>query len=592
MKDFFKFMFASMLGFILTLIILFLIFIVIVFSAVSMSGSKDVVMIPAKSLLYLKFENPVPDRAPKSINPFDFSNFAFEKIMGLNDILRNIEKAKNDPNIKGIYLELSVIPSGISTIEEIRNKLLEFKESGKFIICYGEVFTQGAYYMATIADKIYMHPKGVMQFKGVNAELMFLKGTLEKLDIQVQIIRPAGNKYKSAVEPFFLEKMSDANREQIMAYVGDVWNHIVKGVSECRNLPVNEINAIADSLLVKNSEDALKYRFIDGLMYKDELQAELRNLLNLPENKKISLVKLSKYDGVILKDTKPKFTSNKIAVVYALGDIAGGEGDDNSIGSERLSEAIRQARKDSTVKAIVFRVNSPGGDALASDVIRREIELAKKVKPVVASYGDVAASGGYWISCNADKIIADETTLTGSIGVWGIIPNFQGLLNKKLGITMDNVQTNKNSGFPSVTRPMTDYESSIMQSYVDDTYSDFLNLVSGARSMTTDSVNAIGQGRIWSASDAKAIGLIDDFGGIEKAIKLAGEMAGITDYKLLSLPRQKDLFQQIIEGLTGRGESSIIKKELGENYRYYQLIRNVTHLDGIQARMPFEMTIN
>jgi protease-4 len=386
--------------------------------------------------------------------------------------------------------------------------------------------------------------------------------------------------------------MSDANREQITAYVGDVWNHIVNGISECRNLTPGEINTIADSLLVKNSQDALKYRFVDGLMYKDELQAKLRNLLDLSENKKISLVKLSKYDGVIVKDTKPKFTSNRIAVVYALGDIAGGEGDDSNIGSERLSEAIRKARKDSTVKAIVFRVNSPGGDALASDVIRREIELAKNVKPVIASYGDVAASGGYWISCNANKIIADETTLTGSIGVWGIIPNFQGLLNKKLGITLDNVQTNKNSGFPSVTRPMTVYEASVMQSYVDDTYSDFLDLVSGARNMTTDSVNNIGQGRIWSASDAKAIGLIDDIGGLEKAIKLAAEMAGITDYRLLSLPRQKDPFQQIIEGLTGKSESSLIKKELGENYKYYQLIKNVTTLNGIQARMPFEMAIN
>jgi protease-4 len=515
-----------------------------------------------------------------------------EKVMGLDDILNNIEKAKKDGNIKGIYLELSVIPSGISTIEEIRNKLLEFKETGKFIICYSEVITQGAYYLASVADKSYMHPKGIMQFKGLNAELMFFKGTLEKLDIQMQIIRPAGNKYKSAVEPFFLDKMSDANRQQITAYVSDIWDWIILGISKQRNIPTSEIQKIADSLLIKNAEDAFNYKFIDGLMYKDEIQAELRNLLDVPENKKISLVKLSRYDGVVLKAVKEKFTHNKIAVVYALGAISGGEGDDYSIGSERLSEAIRQARKDTTVKAIVFRVNSPGGDALASDVIRREIELAKKAKPVIASYGDVAASGGYWISCMADKIIADETTLTGSIGVWGIVPNFQGLLNNKLGITFDNVQTNKNSGFPSVVRPMSPYESSVMQSYVEDTYTDFLKLVSGSRNIPVDSVNAIGGGRVWSSEDAKMIGLIDDFGGLEKAIKVAADMAGVKDYKLISLPKQKDPLQQVIESLFGESQTSAIKKELGENYRYYQFIKDATRLNGVQARLPFEMNIN
>jgi protease-4 len=576
MKDFFKFMFASMVGFILSSILLFLIMMIVIASLVSMS-TKNVVIVPQKSVLELKLDTPIPDREPKTPSSFWVSSFGMKKVVGLDDILKNIEKAKNDDNIKGIYLELSVIPSGIGTMEEIRDKLLDFKESGKFIICFGEAFSQGAYYMATVADKIYLQPTGMLQFKGLNAEMMFFKGTLDKLDVDMQIIRPASNKFKSAVEPFFLDKMSDANREQTMVYITSIWDNVLDAISASRHISVAELNRLADSLLVKNGEDALKYKLVDGLYYKDQVLDEMRKMLDLGAGKKISFVKLSKYMDVTVKAVQPSYTPNKIAVIYALGAIQGGEGDDNNIGSERMAKAIRQARSDSAVKAIVFR---------------REIELAKAVKPVIASYGSVAASGGYWISCMADKIIADKTSLTGSIGVFGMIPNIQGLMNNKLGITFDHAQTNANASFPSVDRPMTPYEMSVMQFTVDDTYDRFLQLVSGARHLTVERVGEIAGGRIWPATKAKEIGLVDEFGGLEKAVKVAAEAAGIEHYRLISLPKQKEPLQQIYEALTGQGDDpDMIRKALGDNYRYYQFLKEVTQTKGIVARLPFEMTI-
>ncbi len=591
MKDFFKFMFASMVGFILSSILLFLVMMIIIASVVSMS-TKNVVVISQKSVLELKLNTPIPDRAPKTPTSFWVNSFGMNKVVGLDEILKNIEKAKKDDNIKGIYLELSVIPSGIGTMEEIRDKLLEFKESGKFILCYGEAFSQGAYYMATVADKICLQPTGMLQFKGLNAEMLFFKGTLEKLDVDMQIIRPASNRFKSAVEPFFLDKMSDANREQTMVYITSVWDDVLSAISASRHISVAELNRLADSLLVRNGEDALKYKLVDGLYYKDQVMDELRKMLDIGPGKKISMVKLSKYVNVTVKALQSQYTPNKIAVIYALGAIQGGEGDDNTIGSDRMAKAIMQARSDSAVKAIVFRVNSPGGSALASDVIRREIELAKAAKPVIASYGSVAASGGYWISCMADKIIADKTSLTGSIGVFGMIPNIQGLMNNKLGITFDHAQTNANASFPSVDRPLTPYEMSVLQFTVDDTYDQFLQLVSGARHLTVEHIGEIAGGRIWPAPKAKEIGLIDEFGGLEKAVKVAAEAAGIENYRLISLPKQKEPLQQIYEALTGQNdEQDVIKKTLGENFRYYQLLKDITQTKGVLARLPFEMTI-
>jgi len=437
-----------------------------------------------------------------------------------------------------------------------------------------------------------MNPEGLMLLKGISAEIMFFKGALEKLDIEMQVIRPEGNKFKSAVEPFFLDKMSDANREQMTRILESLWDNILEEISDARGVSIDELNKICDELLIREPEDAVNFKLIDGVMYKDEIIAELKELSGIDEKKKLKTVSLSSYTSAVVKEAKKTYTKDKIAVVYATGAIEMGNGDDYTIGAARISKAIRKARLDTNVRAIVLRVNSPGGSALASDIILREIILSKEEKPVVASYGSVAASGGYWISCLADKIIADKNSITGSIGVWGLFPNLQGLYNEKLGVTFDGVGTNENAGFININRPMTETERDFMQFQVEDVYTTFLNNVSKARGMTVEEVDNIAQGRVWTGSDAKEIGLIDAFGGLNDAIDLAAELAEIDNYKEWSLPVQKDLRTQIMEDFMGKKTKSHLQKELGENYRYYQYFQEISKMRGIQARMLFDIHVN
>jgi protease-4 len=589
MKQFFKFMFASMAGTILILIILFFIMMGIIMSVASFS-KNEIVIVPKNTVLQLRFDEAIADRS--SNNPFenlDFRTLKTNEALGLNDILGNIKKAKNDENIKGIYLDLGNIPAGIATLEEIRNALIDFKKSKKFIISYGEVYTQKAYYMASVADKIYLNPEGIITFKGLGGEIMFYKGLLEKLDVNVQIIRHG--KFKSAVEPYILDKMSAPNKEQTLKYISSIWNHLLEGISEGRNISINELNAIADSFKVQKAEDAITCKLADKLMYKDEILAELRNRLGIGDKDKISMMTIEKYENAPDKSKKVSKVKDKIAVIYALGEIESGQGDDKTIGSEGISEAIRKARLDTTVKAIVLRVNSPGGSALASDVIWREVVLAKKTKPVVASMGDVAASGGYYISCAATKIIADPNTITGSIGVFGMVPNFKGFFNNKLGITFDNVKTNKYADFGTTYRPLTESEKGFYQADVENIYHSFISHVAEGRGMTVAQVDSIGQGRVWSGIDAKGIGLIDDFGGLEKAIEVAAKLAKIEEYRIQSLPVQKDPITKILEGLTGSSDNTLLKKELGDAYEYYQYIQQIKNMKGVQARLPYAINI-
>ena len=588
MKDFFKFMFASMLGFIVILVVVFFIFVGLIASLASFADKKAVAIEP-NTLLHLKLDYPIFDRTPKDpMSFFSPEGFSMNENPGLNDILKNIDKAKSDPNIKGIYLDLSFVNTGISTIREIRQALADFKTGGKFIVAYGEIYTQGAYYLASVADKVYLNPDGAVEFKGLAAELFFLKGTLEKLDIDMQVIRHG--KFKSAVEIFTEDKMSDANREQISAMISDIWATAVADISASRNIGAAQLNVIADNLDALDADKARSANLVDGLFYKDELDAELRNLTGLGESDKVRTVSVSKYTLVPPAATE-KVSANKIAVVYAIGSIMDGKGDDRTIGSERISEAIRQARENKKVKAIVLRVNSPGGSATASEVIRREVELAVKEKPVVVSMGDVAASGGYWISASASTILADPTTITGSIGVFGMIPNMQKFFDEKLGITFENVKTNTYADFPNISRPLTPYETSMLERQIDKIYEDFLKLVSEGRKMAKSQVDSIGQGRVWSGVDAKSIGLIDDFGGLNDAITAAAELASITEYNLMSLPTQKDPFQQILDELTGNVSSGRIEKELGEYYTYYEYMKQIKEARGIQARLPFDIKI-
>jgi len=588
MKQFFKFMLASMTGCLFTFIIIF-IFLFILISSISSFSKKEVVVVSENTVLSLTFDQPIFDRT--SNNPFeniDFATFKATNLIGLNDIIKNIRKAKTDNRIKGIYLDLSTIDAGIATVEEIRNALIDFKKSKKFIISYGEVYTQKAYYLASVSDKIYMNPEGILDFKGLNAQVMFIKGALQKLEIEPQVIRHG--KYKSAIEPLILDKMSDASKEQTLTFINSIWEVMIKNISESRNISITELNDIADSLKTQNPEDAVNCKLIDKLMYKDEVLSDLRYRLGIKENKKINMISLLKYKDVP-ENLKPKHSKNKIAVIFATGDIISGEGDERSIGSEKLSETIRDARNDSSIKAIVLRINSPGGSALASEVIWREVYLTSKIKPIVASMGDVAASGGYYIACAANKIIASPNTITGSIGVFGILPNMKGLFNNKLGITFDNVKTNKYADLGDISRPLNESEMLVIQNSIERIYKTFITHVADGRKMTIAQIDSIGQGRVWSGLDAKRIGLIGDFGGLDKAIVLAASFAKLDNYKLIDLPKQKDPFSQIVEQLTGNVKINLISNELGDGYKYYEYIKSLTKMSGVQARLPYNIDI-
>lgn len=589
MRQFFKFMLASMAGFILTMMIMFFIASVFIASMVTLASKQEVIVEP-NSVLHLKFDEAVPERSPAS--PFAFSStniFKTTNVPGLLETLDLIKAAAEDDNIKGIYLDLSDIPSGLATLEEIRNELLEFKKSGKFIYAYGEVYSQKAYYLATVADQICVNPEGAIDFKGLTGQVMFLKGLLAKLEINPQIIRHG--KYKSAIEPLISDKMSEANKEQTMTYISSIWNHMVNGISQARKIETDKLMLMADSLSIQTAEDAVEYELADQAAYKDQVIEMLKGKLGLEENDKIQMLSLAKY-----KDHKPakaaKRSKNKIAIVYAVGDIGSGEGDDESIGSERISKAIRKARMDSTIKAIVFRVNSPGGSALASDVIWREVLLAKEKKPVIVSMGDLAASGGYYIACAADTIIANPTTLTGSIGVFGVIPDFQKFFNNKLGITFDNVKTNENSEYLTVTRPMTSYEEKVLTNNVERIYSTFITHVSEGRSMEVAQVDSIGQGRVWSGIDGLRINLVDETGGLRKAIAIAASMAGLDEYRTIGLPSQKDPFTQFMEDLSGDPSESKLKEQFGVFYPFYKEIQYLSGVKGVQARMPYSIDVN
>lgn len=586
MKQFFKFMFASMLGFMIAgLILLFLAFGIVVSIA---SFSKDPTVVQPNSVLHLKLDQPIADRTPA--NPFSSMNFTgFKTSPGLNDILKNIDKASRDENIKGILIEPMLIPAGISTLSEIRHALDEFKESGKFIISYSENYFQTSYYLASVADKVYLNPEGMFEMKGLTARAVFLKGMLEKLDIEPQVI--SYGKYKSAADPLIFDKLTDANREQLGAYINGVWLQLLEKISVARGMNIEELNAIADNYAIEEAEDAFEYKLVDALCYKDQLLLDLKERLGIEEDAEVSFVELDKYMSAAVPRETPRRAKEKVAVIYAQGTILPGEGDEGTIGSEGTSATIRKARKDDNVKAIVLRVNSGGGSALASDVILREILLAKAEKPVVASFGDVAASGGYYIACGADKIVASPSTITGSIGVISMIPNMQKFFNNKLGITFDEVKTNEFSDFIPFTRPMNQQERKIMERMTDNIYEDFITHVANGRNMSKEEVDEIGQGRIWIGTDALEAGLVDQLGGLQDAIDLAAELAGLEEWRITELPEQKDFFTILMEDLQGTGVKKALINELGDYHAYYQYLKNAATFRGIQARMPFEVEI-
>ncbi len=589
MKQFFKFVLATIVGVVLITVVLVL----VVIGIISASGDKTIEVEP-NSVLHMAFTNPITERTPNNpLAGLSFLGFDKDKATGLNDILANIKKAKTDPNIKGIFLDESYMVSGQATTEEIRNALIDFKKSGKFIIAYSEVYTQGFYYLASVADKVYMNPKGIFELKGFNSEVTFLKGALDKLGVEIQIIKVGT--FKSAVEPLFLTKMSDANRLQVTSYLGSLYDHFLTGISKSRGINKDSLFNYANNARVQLPEDAVKLKLIDGLKYKDEILDDLKERTGIEKKSDLNSVELADYTKSNADDdNKDEATSskNRIAVVYASGEISGGEGDDNTIGSERISKALRKVRLDNKVKAVVLRVNSPGGSSLASDVIWREVMLTKKVKPIIVSMGDLAASGGYYISCAADSIIAQPNTITGSIGIFAILPNMQKLFNNKLGVTFDGVKTGKYADLGDISRPLTPEEKLLLQNNVNRGYDDFTKAVADGRHKTQAYINSIGQGRVWTGEQALKNGLVDRLGNINDAITSAAKKANIKNYKLVAYPEQKSFLNQLSGDVTAEARTRILQSELGDNYKVYEQIKGVTQMMHTpQARMPYSIEI-
>lgn len=589
MREFFKYVFATVVGIVISTVILFMLFFVIMIAIVSSVGEEKKVIVKNNSILYLNLDQEIKERTPEnSLAGLPIFGGGDEKAIGFNDLIKALKVAKTDNKIDGVYINVSSPNAGMATMLEVRNAILDFKTSRKPVIAYSEVYSQGAYYLASAASKVYLNPQGGLEFKGFSSELTFFKGALDKLGIEAQIIR-VGN-YKSAVEPFINTKMSDYNRKQVTAYVGGLYQTFLNGISTSRNVSIEDLRMIADAYKIQQPQDALNYKLIDGLKYKDELLDELKALTKKDKKSSIDIISINDY-AANLPSNSTHTGKNSIAVIYANGDIVGGEGSDEQIGSERISRAIRKARLDDNIKAIVLRVNSGGGSALASEVIWREMELSKKVKPVIASFGDVAASGGYYIGCAADSIFVQPNTITGSIGVFGIIPNFQNLLNNKLGITFDGVKTGQYADIMSVNRPLTAGERFIIQNGVNHIYDTFLGRVAEGRKKTKAQIDSIGGGHVWIGTDAIKNGLADRLGSFNDAIKSAAKKARLSDYKIVEYPEKIDPLKSLLSNAKDNISIYYTKKELGDNYLLYKQMQKAITNSGMQAKMDYEIKI-
>jgi len=582
---------GNVLAVIVGLFIFFMFFFFgIVLVAALSGGSGDDVTVKSNSVIELDLSEVTYDYAGKS-NYKDIDYFEVNH-NGLSDIIRAIGAAKTDTDIKGISILNNNSGLGAAQSKALRDALEDFKKSGKFVMSYSSVYTQKEYYLNSVADKIYINPTGNLEFKGLSAELMFFKDLQEKSGIKIEVVRHG--KYKSAVEPFLENKMSDANREQVTALLNSVWASLVKDIAKSRNISVERLNAIADGLLARNPELAKAEKLVDIIAYEDVYHDDIRKLLKVDPDKKYNKVKILDYAQNTATKTGDFSAKDKIAIIYAQGDILSGEGDVSYVGEGSMRRSLREARKDKKIKAIVLRIDSPGGSALTSDLIWREIELTKKVKPVVVSMGNLAASGGYYIACNANTIFAEENTITGSIGVFGMLPNMTQL-SRKIGINTEQVNTHKNAAGYSPFLPLDDNFRSFAQEEVERIYTTFVNRVAAGRKMTFAQVDSIGQGRVWSGSQALKLGLVDKIGGMDDAIKAAAKLAKIDKYKTRDYPEYeknlRDLFSSLgIPFLQSR--ESFIKEEIGEeNFRVIEQVKKVNAKKGVQALMPYELNI-
>ncbi len=591
-------MFASMLGFLLTVgIALFIVF--VSFAAlISASEGEQEPKVESNSILHIEFKKAIKDRPSNNpLENFDFNTLEDKTPMSLNSIINNIEKAKYDKRIIGIYLDVASLKANLATTEEIRKALEDFKTSGKFIVSYSEYYNQAEYYLASVADEIYLNPAGELDFKGYAATLMFFKDALNRLEIDMQVIRHG--KFKSAIEPFIRNDMSEANRKQYEELLDGIWTDRIQKIAQARDQSPSKLNQIADSLNIRIAKDAVSYGLVDKLLFEDEVNKILLEKIEDTESESPTFVTLNTYRKT-KRSTKPNEdqeikelwnSKNKIAIIFAEGEIVSGKSKDGAMGSETIANAIKEARKDDKVKAIVLRVNSPGGSALASDVMWRETQLAKESKPLVVSMGDVAASGGYYISCGADVIYAESSTVTGSIGVFGLIPNMSGMLKNKLGIHTDVVGTNTYADGLSPFRPLTQTERNALQDKIEFIYDDFTSKVAQGRNMTQAEVDSIGQGRVWNGLSAKRIGLVDEIGGLDDAIIKAAMLAELKDYKLKELPAQEDPFQKMMNELANNAKIQLFGDDFGVAEKYYANMKRVFNSEGIYMRLPVDFVI-
>ncbi|PWK28839.1 protease-4 [Arcicella aurantiaca] len=585
MLQFLKYVFATIIG-----LLLFTIIGVIILAGIgaAVGSSEEATSLKDKSVLKLDLNRPIVENASDDNNPFKSLGGPFvedTEEMGLVQIRDGLKRAAADSHIKGIYLQAHYPQAGYSTLEEIRNALIEFKKSGKFVYSYGEMFSEKGYYLTSVADKIYLNPSGGMDFNGISAEVSFFKGALDKLDIKPVIFRVG--EYKSAVEPYLRENMSDANKAQYTSLLGSLNDHIYGQIAKSRNLQVADLKKVADDLIAYKPQGALASKLISNVGYYDEFETALKKELKADEDDKIEFVGLSKFlkaeSAIPYNDSE-----NKIAVIVGEGAIVGAKADKGNIGSDDWVAELRKARDDKKIKAIVLRIDSPGGSALASDVMWREVELAKKVKPVIASMGDYAASGGYYMAMAADEIVAQPTTITGSIGIFAQFFNFENFLKNKLGITHDRVNTNAHSDFPTVTRDMDEFEKAWFQKSIEAGYETFTSKAAKGRKMSIDKLKSLAGGRVWSGIEAKQNGLVDELGGLEDAVKLAAKKAKLKDgdFKTRFYPQPKNFFEEFLDKKEDEAEAKILQTQFGDLAPYVKQLKDLKAREGVMMLMP------
>ena len=585
MKDFIKHTFASMLGIILASIVLGILGIVTLVGMVASSDTETVVK--EKSVFVLNLEGLLVERVQDNpLNDIMGKNF---QECGLDDILTSIQKAKDNENIKGIYLQAGIMDAPCASLEEIRNALKDFKESGKFIVAYGDNYTQGMYYLASVADKVIVNPQGTIAWQGLASQTIFYKDLLKKVGVEMEIFKVGT--YKSAVEPFIATEMSDANREQITAFLNSTWKRLLEDVSASRGMSEDDLKKCADDFMMfSQAETYIANGLADTLLYKDGVLDYLKTLTGCEADERLHTLSLNDMKNVKRNVPLDK-SGNIIAVYYAFGEIDNATSTDEGINSTKVIKDLRKLREDETVKAVVLRVNSPGGSAFGSEQIWREVTLLKEEKPVIVSMGDYAASGGYYISCAANCIVADPTTLTGSIGIFGMFPNLENLLTDKLGLHFETVKTNRFADMGNMTRSFNDAEKAALQNYINNGYKLFVQRCAEGRGMSVEAIEKIAEGRVWTGSMAKELGLVDELGGLDKALEIAAQKAGVENYSVLKYPEMDNVLSTLLNEEKKDYIESQMAETLGEYYDFAKFVRNIKNADRIQARLPFELQI-